>query len=100
MLASHILKYPLVSEKAIGQEKAKKFVFVISGDANKGQVKDAFKQLYGILPKSVNIGYLPVKARSKDGAQKRDKQKKAIITIPANAKVDLQQVKEYRAKVK
>lgn len=100
MLASHILKYPLTSEKAVRLEKSKQFIFVVSGLATKGQIKTAFQQLYGVVPSSVNVSYLPAKHRSKDNAKTRARQKKAVITISEKTKVDLQHVKEYRAKVK
>lgn len=100
MLASHVLQHLLASEKAIHLEKAQRYVFVVSRQANKIQVKHAFQELYGIVPAAVNMTYLPEKHRSRDGARKRQVQKKAVITLPVGAKVNIQQVKDYHAKVK
>ena len=100
MLASHVLQHLLASEKAIHLEKAQRFVFVILRQANKIQVKQAFQELYGVVPAAVNITYLPEKHRSKDGARKRQIQKKAVITLRPGVKVNIQQVKDYHPKVK
>jgi large subunit ribosomal protein L23 len=50
-----VLLYPLVTEKTVGMiEKENKIVFIVSRNADKHQIKDAFEKLFGVKVDKVN----------------------------------------------
>ncbi len=72
-----IIKYPLITEKAVNMIEAEnKLVFIIDGSATKTMVKKAIEDLYKVKVKSVNI-MKDMKSR-----------KKAIVTIDKKFKAD------------
>jgi large subunit ribosomal protein L23 len=84
-----VLRRPLETEKSRYQNtKLHKYVFEVSGDATKAQIKDAVKELFDVDAIAVNIVVLPAK-RGRRGRTRRElvrkaQYKKAIITIPAD----------------
>ena len=50
-----VLKGPVVSEKAVLMGTRGVYVFRVSDDANKVQIKKAIEREYGVLPVSVNV---------------------------------------------
>lgn len=54
-MAYRILIRPVISEKATIGVSLNKYVFEVAPDANKVEIKKAIKELYGIVPFSVNI---------------------------------------------
>ena len=79
---TNILVKPLVSEKATIVNALNKYVFVVSASANKSEIKKAIKELYGVMPISVNIINKLGKFTFTRGRMGKTKDiKKAIITL-------------------
>lgn len=77
MSAYEILRYPLITEKAVNMiESENKLVFVVGGNATKSDVKKAVENLYGVKVDKVNI-VRDMKAR-----------KRAIVKIAEGYKAD------------
>ena len=83
---------PIVTEKATKlTEKLNRYVFRVSPDANKHQIKSLVEKLYGV--KVVNVNTLVVRAKNKSRwtksgllRGKSESYKKAFITV-ANGQV-------------
>ena len=72
-----ILKYPLITEKAVNMIEAEnKLIFVVNKNATKPMVKEAVEKLYKVKVSAVNI-IRDMKSR-----------KKAIVTISKEFKAD------------
>jgi len=72
-----ILKYPLITEKAVNMIEAEnKLVFIVNKNATKPMVKEAVEKLYKVKVTTVNI-IKDMKSR-----------KKAIVTISKEFKAD------------
>jgi large subunit ribosomal protein L23 len=92
-----ILKKPIVTEKTSNLEMTKScYVFEVSQDATKIDVKKAISEIYWVQVESVNMVHLREKFKfGKKGAQtKRSAFKKAYITLKdKTAKIDFSLVK-------
>lgn len=92
-----ILKKPIVTEKTSNLEMANNtYVFEVSSDATKIDIKKAVLELYGVSVASVNIVNTRMKFKyGRKGMQIRKRStKKAYITLAdANAKIDATIVK-------
>jgi large subunit ribosomal protein L23 len=80
--AHRILVRPLITEKATHLSAVNKYVFVVSGSANKISIAQAVKALYNVTPLKVNLsnvsGKKVVKGRVKG---QRSDWRKAIVTL-------------------
>ena len=89
-LAHKVLVRPLVSEKSALSEVNGRYTFVINKTANKLEVKQSVKEVYGITPKKVRIinveGKRPRFGRKKG---KRTDWKKAIVTLPKGKTISI-----------
>lgn len=85
VLSSH------VSEKAtIASEKRNEYVFRVTEDATKPEVKDAIEFLFNAKVKAVRIVKVRAKQKMFRGAEgKRKKWKKAYITLQSDQKLDI-----------
>ncbi len=92
-----ILKKPIVTEKTSALELASNtYVFEVSGDATKIDIKKAVLELYGVSVSSVNILNTRMKFKfGKKGMQIRKRStKKAYVTLAnASDKIDVTIVK-------
>ena len=88
-----VLKKPIVTEKTASLEETGRYVFQIDLKANKLQVKSAFNQIYGIMPKSVNIYYTQEKRSERRGLKKK-RRKRAIIILESGKTIDLTSIKK------
>jgi large subunit ribosomal protein L23 len=81
---------PLVTEKTAVLASIGKYVFVVSGGANRVQVKIAIKEMFGVMPTFVNIQNVRGK-RVRFGKRhgKRSDWKKAIVTLPKGQKINV-----------
>ncbi len=90
MDADKIIIEPIVTEKSNTMRENHRYVFRVDSRANKLQVMQAARKLFGVHPLKCNI--MVVK-----GKPKRQRQvpgytsswKKAIITLPANEKIGI-----------
>lgn len=92
MNLSQILVRPVLTEKSVHQESTGKYTFVVHQDATKIDVKNALRALYGVQVKSVNILHgLPKfrMGRSRMLMEKREKTRRAIVTLKAGEKLEI-----------
>lgn len=91
MSARDIIIRPIITEKTMRlSETENKITFVVAKDANKTSVKQAIKEIYDIKPEAVNIVNVhPKTKRVGRFVGKTSAYKKAIVTLPADQKIDL-----------
>ncbi|MDO8626224.1 MAG: 50S ribosomal protein L23 [Candidatus Magasanikbacteria bacterium] len=84
----NIVIRPLVTEKSARAESVRKYTFIVAASANKTEVKNAVKNMYGVLPVSVNIVNVQGKnIRFGKSRGRRSDFKKAIVTLPKGEKL-------------
>jgi len=89
-LAHKILLYPKISEKATYLGEENKYVFIVSRKANKKEIKQAIKDVYGIKPLSVKTVKVGGKERRYGKVQgKTVGYKKAIVALPKGETIQL-----------
>lgn len=91
-----ILKKPIVSEKSANLEMENNtYVFEVSKDATKIDIKKSTQELYWVEVASVNVLTTREKfKRGKKGMQLRKRStKKAYVTLKGDAKLDLTIIK-------
>ncbi|MFH1404487.1 MAG: 50S ribosomal protein L23 [Patescibacteria group bacterium] len=87
---SSIIVRPVVTEKSARLASAGQYVFEVRPFATKIQVVLAIKNMYGILPKSVNIQNIKGKKVRFGRIQGRRKSwKKALVTLPKGKTLDI-----------
>ena len=86
-----IIKKPWITERATDLSKMGKYVFIVKKNATKPEVKKAIKEIYKVEVVAVNIINRPEKKKH-IGAIKGSQQgyKKAVVTLKAGQKIDLQ----------
>jgi len=88
-IAAKILKAPHVTEKAINMGQENKYVFKISPEGNKAEVKKAVSELYGVNVIDVNIINIPKKKRRLGQNQGfKSGYKKAVVTLAKGEKIE------------
>lgn len=89
-LAHKILLYPQISEKATYLGEENKYVFIVSKGANKKEIKQAVRDVYGIKPLSINTVKVGGKERRYGKVQgKTVGYKKAIVALPKGETIQL-----------
>ncbi len=77
-----ILKSPVLSEKASALKPIKKYVFEVSKDANKIEIKKAVESLYKVKVRNVNTSIMPSKwKRVRTNYGYTSHWKKAVVTL-------------------
>tara|TARA_Y100000031_G_C8132795_1_gene343757 strand:- start:174 stop:617 length:444 start_codon:yes stop_codon:yes gene_type:complete len=85
-----VIVRPHITEKAAILAHANQYVFVVHPDANQIQIRNAVKELYGVLPVRVNVqNYAGKAVRFGRVRGKRKAWKKAIVTLPKGSKIDV-----------
>lgn len=85
-----VLMRPLVTEKTAQLSEQNVMVFEVSTDANSVEIKNAFNELYGVVPARVNTMNMRGKRVSFGRTLgKRKDWKKAFITLPKGKNVDI-----------
>lgn len=85
-----ILKSLHVTEKATDFLKNNQYIFKVSSQTNKIEIKKSIEALYGVNVLSVKIINVPRKARRMGGqAGWRQGYKKAIVKIPEGQKIEV-----------
>ena len=81
---------PVISEKSLMQETKGTYTFLVNQDANKLQVKQAVKDIYGVMPSAVRVISVEGK-RVRFGVRrgKRSDYKKALVTLPEGKKISI-----------
>lgn len=89
-----VILSPVITEKTSGTgSSADKFVFKVASSTNKVEVAKNFEALFGVKPTKVCITKTYKKFRPRDGALKKHVTKRAVITVPTGASVDLTAIK-------
>ncbi len=90
LMAWRQLKYPYISEKATKLNEENKYIFVVSDEANKTEIKKAVEEIYKTKVVNVNIINIP-KKRKRLGRYQGWKKgfKKAIVEIKKGEKIDV-----------
>ena len=90
--AYKVLIKPLVTEKGSSLRMNSQYIFAVSPQTNKVEIRKAFQKVYDIKPVKVNI----INVRGKyvrygktEGSTKN--WKKAVITLPAGKKIEIQE---------
>ncbi len=86
-----ILRRPIISEKAAKLSESNGVAFEVAADATKEDVARAVQAIYNVKPTKVNI--VVVKGKEKSfrgrGVGMKRSVKKAYVSLPADAKLDL-----------
>lgn len=84
-----ILK-PYITEKSAILAHDDQYVFVVDARANRIQVRNAVKAMYGVTPVRVNVqNYAGKRVRFGRIRGKQKNWKKAIVTLPKGTKIDV-----------
>ncbi len=82
-IKNNILVRALVTEKSAIKQSENKYSFVVVNGANKGAVRQAVFEVYGVKPMAVNILNVSGKfVRFGNHYGKRGDYKKAVVTLP------------------
>jgi large subunit ribosomal protein L23 len=86
-----VLRRPIISEKAARLSESNGVVFEVAMSVTKEDVAKAMEVLFGIKPTKVNIVIAKRKVKSFRGRSTgtQRKVKKAYVSLPADAKLDL-----------
>jgi large subunit ribosomal protein L23 len=85
-----IIIAPVISEKSYGLIDENKYTFLVATDANKTQIKQAVEAIFGVRVTSVNtLTRQGKQVRSRSGLGRRNKTKRAIVSIAAGERIDL-----------
>ena len=86
-----VLERPWISEKALIGTSRGQYVFRVAPKATKPSVKDEVERRYGVHVRAVNIVRLTAKQKHFRGVTSHKMvQKKAVITLKAGEKIDVQ----------
>jgi large subunit ribosomal protein L23 len=86
-----LIKKPWVTEKSTDLGKTGKYVFLVKNEATKPEIKKAVREIYKVDAVAVNVVNRPAK-RKRVGVLggKQSGYKKAIVTLKAGQKIDIQ----------
>jgi large subunit ribosomal protein L23 len=89
---SDVLISPVVSEKSYALSEKSSYVFNVSSDATKPEVRRAVEKMFSV--KVVRVNTLNRKGKAKRNrrtnvAGRKPDRKRAIVTLAANDKIDL-----------
>ena len=91
MLASEIIKKPIITEKSmLLVENENKYTFEVSKHANKVQIKKAIEELFDVTVLKVNvINTTPKKKRVGQYFGYKNELTKAIVTLDKEDKIEI-----------
>lgn len=88
--ATRVLRAARMTEKSYVLNALGKYVFTVSADATKAQVRRAVETAYGVPVLSVNMSRLPGKRKGFGGRRGVTKSvKKAVVTLPKGTDLEL-----------
>ena len=89
--AFDVLRRPIITEKAAKLSEKNGVAFEVAANATKEDVARAVKAIYNVEPTKVNIVVAKGKVKSFRGRNSGTQRpvKKAYVTLPADAKLDL-----------
>jgi len=90
---------PIISEKSVDAAEQGKYLFAVSGRANKVSIRQAIESLYGVNVVKVNISKIQPKIRLVGrGRQitKRSEEKKAVVTLKKGQSIDINKISKKK----
>ncbi|KAB8289761.1 50S ribosomal protein L23 [Bifidobacterium avesanii] len=88
--AHDVIIKPVVSEKSYANSDRGQYTFVVAGDANKVQIKQAVEQIFKVKVTNVNTLNRAGKVkRTRFGFGQRVSQKRAIVTVAEGQTIDI-----------
>ena len=86
-----ILRRPIISEKAAKLSESNAIAFEVAANATKEDVARAIEVIYNVKPTKVNIVVIKGKVKTFRGRSTGTQRtvKKAYVSLPADAKLDL-----------
>ncbi len=85
-----VIQSPVITEKSHKGSESNKYTFKVSSCADKGKVKQAVENLFGVTVTKVNIVVTKGKVKLFRGfVGKRKDVKKAIVTIATGQSIDI-----------
>lgn len=94
-----ILLRPVVTEKSMQAQAARKYTFMVSQDANKIDVQQAVTALYNTEVEAVNMVKIRSKIRLLGRSKimtKRQNGQKAVVTLRAGKTIDVMKIHEEK----
>lgn len=89
-VVTNVLRAARMTEKSYVLNALGQYVFSVSADATKTQVRRAVESAYGVSVLSVNMSRLPGKKKGFGGRRGSTKSvKKAIVTLPKGTELEL-----------
>ncbi|MCL5016164.1 MAG: 50S ribosomal protein L23 [Patescibacteria group bacterium] len=76
-----LIKYPVISEKAVARTESGKYTFLVDNGSNKSELKKAVEETYKVTVTGVNI------VRIKSGKRNI---KKAVVSLKAGDKINIE----------
>ena len=86
-----VLIRPVVTEKSVMNSEMGQYTFEVDMRANKMQVKDAVEVAFKVTVDDVNVMIMPAKVnrRGKRELMRRNKWKKAVVTLKPGDRIQL-----------
>jgi len=83
-----IIRRPVITEQSMEQTEGKKYVFEVSPDANKVEIKKAIEEIFGVKVEKVNTLRMEGKEKHQGNspAGRRPSFKKAMVKLTADSK--------------
>jgi large subunit ribosomal protein L23 len=90
-MARFLLKFPHITEKAAFlAEKNNQYVFRVTDNANKKEIKKAVEDIFGVEVEKVRIANIPSKRKIVKGIEGSKKgYKKAIVQVKQGQKIEI-----------
>jgi large subunit ribosomal protein L23 len=89
-----IIIRPVVSEKSYGGLEHNAYTFLVTGRANKTEIKEAIQQIWNVRVLSVNTMNRKGKVkRTRLGTGRRPDQKRAVVTLAAGESIEIFEAK-------
>jgi large subunit ribosomal protein L23 len=89
-----VIVRPVVSEKSYAGLDRNAYTFLVSGDANKTEIKEAIQQVWNVRVLAVNTMNRKGKVkRSRLGTGRRPDQKRAVVTLAAGDTIEIFEAK-------
>lgn len=86
-----IINKPIISEKTTIQSSDNKYVFEVSKDSNKFEIKAAIEKIFGVTVVSISTSILKGKTKRFKGIMgKRVDIKKAVVTLKDGDSIDFE----------
>ena len=83
-----VLRRPVISEKATRLQEGNKYVFEVSGEATKAQIKQAVEHAFKVKVVGVNVITVPGKTRKMRGREVTAASwKKAVVSLEPGSKI-------------